>query len=485
MNHLTPFTLILATGLVNVSPAMAGGGIPLTNDDLNIETAINSAGSVLDVLGNDDSGTGDNFKEVIAVCATGTPDAMCTNNSYSNATGAVNINGAGDDNNVSFTSNSNTAATFDFKYVMQNSAMNTGSAEVSAALNFIEVNALSDAGNQTCDGTECTLREAFSYAANDGQPTTVKFRRDLTGTITLTAPLEVTSIDLTVQGPGPGQIAVSGDDSHRVLLVPANSERFFLSGLSLTEGRTQGGQSGAGMLIDGATDTQIENVKISGNVSAASGGGLYVNNAGLSLTNSEISFNQAGLNGGGVGVAGGLGHDVTLENTTISHNLAGSQGDGIHINSNSGQNVLLRFVTAAFNGDQSEANRVGANGNIIIEASVFSPLLTVLNDNNIINNSIIEAYAGSDVLGDNNSLNVGGLLLSPLIEFNDAGVAVHSFGPDSLLYNHVDDMAGNAGCGTLVVTDQVGNNRPVAGDCDAGAYEYNLANDVIWAFDFD
>ena len=231
MNRPASKIFIHFIALVLTVPAWAGG-IPLTNDDPSIETAINSAAAVLDVLGNDDSGTGNNFKEVIAVCASGTPDAMCTNNSYSDAIGSVSINGAGDDNNVLFTSDSSTAAVFQFKYVMQNSALNTGSAEVTATLNFIEVNALTDNGDQSCDGSECTLREAFTYAESDGMPTTVKFLRDLTGTITLTAPLEVTSIDLSVIGPGPGQITVSGDDSHRVLLVPASSERFFLSGLS-------------------------------------------------------------------------------------------------------------------------------------------------------------------------------------------------------------------------------------------------------------
>lgn len=476
-----PFTLLMA--LVFTAEALAGG-IPLTNDDPNIETAINSAASVLDVLGNDDTGTGDNFKEVIAVCATGTPDASCTQNSHSDAIGSVSINGPGDNNNVVFTSDSSTAAVFTFKYVMQNSAMNTGSAEVTATLNFIEVNALNDNGDQNCDGSECTLREAFAYAATDGMPTTVKFQRDLSGTITLSAPLEVTSIDLTVLGPGPGRITVSGDDSHRVLLIPATSERFFLSGITLTGGRTFGFDSGAGIFIDGATDTQIENIKVTGNQAALSGGGLFLNNAGLSLTNSEISFNQAVANGGGIGVVGGLGNDVTIENTTISHNLADNLGDGLYVESNNGQNVLLRFVTAAFNGDFSADNWIGPNGNLIIESSVFTPMLTVQNASNIINNSIIESYLGSNAQGDNNSLNVGGLRLSPLIEFNQAGVSVHSFGPDSLLYNHVDDLVGNAGCGSLVITDQVGNSRPTDGECDAGAYEFNIPNDVLFASNF-
>ncbi len=461
------------------------GGIPLTSDDPNLEAAINSSTAVLDVLGNDDSGiSNDNFKEVVGLCDIGTSDELCTSNSYSNATGSVSINGAGDDNNVLFTSNSTSTAVFDFKYVMQNSANNTGAAVATVGLNFIEVNSLSDASNNGCDGNECTLREAFDYAVTDLVPTTVKFQRNLSGTIALISPLSVTSIDLSVIGPGAGTISLSGNDSFRVLLIPGMSERFFMSGLTIMAGRTTGADSGAGILIDGATDTRLENMRISDNDSADSGGGLSVINAGLSLINSEISHNSAGSNGGGLAISGGLGSDVTVENTTISNNQSQGQSSGIYINSNNGQNVTLRYVTSAFNTGAAVSDLVGPNGNIIIESSAFTPLLWMQNNSNIVNNSVIESFSGN-ILGNNNLLATGDLQLSPLIELNNAGVRVHTFLPNSILYNHVDSMIGNAGCGTQVTGDQVGNPRPNEGACDAGAYEYNVLNDLIFASNFD
>ncbi len=463
---------------------LQAGNAPFTTDDLNLESAINSNGTVLDVLSNDTSGiSNDPFKEVIAVCDSASSDFDCVTTSYTSGNHTVSVNGTGADNNVLLFSDGSMSDTFAFKYVMQNSQNNTGSAQAGVATAFFEVNSLSDAGTSGCDSTECTLREAIDAAANDGEPSDIAFARDLSGTITTNSTLTIDSIDLSINGPGANNITISGDNSHRVLLVSSGSERFTLSGVTISDGMTGSGEQGGGIFIAQATETMLENIRVSNNESASNGGGIYAQGAGFTLRNSEVSHNIAGIAGGGVGLNGFFGNDVTIENVTISNNQSNNPGAGLAVVANSGQNVNLRFVTSAFNTGNTD-NRIGAQGNITIESSIFVPGLSIANDSNVTNNTIVQNLSGVALNGSNNLTNTGSLLLRALTEINNSGLHGHSFSTDSLAHNHVDDMVGNPGCGTVTLTDQFGTIRPTDGSCDAGAFEY-IFIDQIFADNFE
>ncbi len=480
------FTLIVLTALLQIHPQQVhAGSVPFTSNDNNLEAAINSNLMPLDVLSNDDSGVANNdFKEVIGVCNIGSSDFECTADTFATTTGRVSINGSGNNNNVVFTSDANASTVFQFKYVMQNSVMATGSATAEVALTYIEVNNLSDTGSGGCDSSECTLREAMSFADADGESSVINFANDMTGTITLNNQLTVNSIDLSIIGPGADLVTVSGNDLNRVFWVPTGSERFFMSGLTISNGKTFVNESGAGILIENATDTRFENLRITNNDSINNGGGIYVSNAGLNLTNTEISLNAADNNGGGIAIEGGFGNDVTLENVTISTNQSGNTGDGVYINSNTGQNTQLRFVTSALNSGGTADNQIQGMGNVVIESSVFTPGLSIPNNNNVTNNSIVQSLVTGNINGSNNLSQTADLSLNPLAEINDSGLMGHSFEPISLAYNHVNDMVGSSGCDTTVTNDQFRNPRPTDGQCDAGAYEY-IYIDVIFDNGFE
>lgn len=470
--------------LLLIHNQLQAGGVPFATDDLNLEAAINSNGTLLDVLSNDTSGiSNDPFKEVIAVCDSSSSDFDCTSTSYTSGNHTVSVNGSGADNNVLFFSDGSMSGAFAFKYVMQNSQNNTGSAQAAVATSFFEVNSLSDAGTGGCGSFECTLREAITAAANDGEASNIAFVRDLTGTIVTNSTLTIDSIDLSINGPGANNITISGNNSHRVLLVTSGSERFMLSGVTISDGMTGSGEQGGGIFIAQATETMLENLRVTNNQSASNGGGIYAQGAGFTLRNSEISHNTAGIAGGGVGLNGFFGNDVTIENVTISNNQSNNPGAGLAVVANSGQNIDLRFVTSAFNTGNTD-NRIGAQGNITIESSIFVPGLSMSNDSNVTNNSIIENYSGSTLNGNNNLINSGSLMLRPLAEINSSGLSGHSFTTDSPAHNHVDNMVGNPGCGTVTLTDQFGTTRPTDGGCDAGAFEY-LFIDLIFADPFE
>ena len=124
-----------------------------------------------------------------------------------------------------------------------------------AAVQTFTVNSLSDPGDDTCDVTECTLREAITASNNDANPAdqdVIVFDSSLTGSITLQANPPTIRQSLWIQGPGtdPGDspVIVSGNDSYRdIFAVPGGNYAMDLkvSGLTLTNGAANGGGAAA------------------------------------------------------------------------------------------------------------------------------------------------------------------------------------------------------------------------------------------------
>lgn len=457
-----------------------GQNIPLTTNDLNIKTAINSNNVLIDVLSNDDSGIiNDDFKEVIGVCAINVDDENCNYSSYSDSIGTISIAQAGDANNVTFTASHDSTAFFEFKYIMQNSSNNTGSAFVSVNLEHFEVNDLNDGAISACTPLQCSIRDAFNAAAQDNEPSTIKFSESAYGTLVLNSQLLITSNDLSIIGPGVNNLTLSGNNAMRVVLIPGGTERFFMSNLTVADGGIgENEPGGAGILIQASTETSFDNIRVTNNNSMSEGGGIAAIQSGLTLTNSEVSFNTADENGGGIALIGGFGNDVNITNTTFSNNQSGLQGGGMYTQSNPGQNITLNFVTAAFNDGFLSDNYIGSNGNIILESSLFSGLLQIDNINNVTNNTISQNTSGS-LNGENNLDETESLGLSQLQSVGRSELRVHTFEPSSLAYNHVDPMVGNSNCGSLINSDQIGTARPVDGFCDAGAYEYVFIDEIF------
>jgi hypothetical protein len=198
------------------------------------------------------------------------------------------------------------------------------------------------------DSGDGSLRHAIS-AASPGD--TISFAPELNGgTIALTTGELVIGKDLTIEGPGADQLAVSGSNASRVFDI-GSGVHVSISDLEIRNGLVYydgGGISNAGTLT-------LANTSVSGNrVSYYYGGGIY-NTGTLVITNTTISGNGAGTANyhprtcgswpfsydcsyytydGGLG--GGIYNTGTLviTNTTISGNYdyapIESNGSGIH-----------------------------------------------------------------------------------------------------------------------------------------------------------
>ena len=84
-----------------------------------------------------------------------------------------------------------------------------------------------------CDVTHCSLREAIA-SADPGA--TITFAESVTGTITLTATLQINK-DLTITGPGAADLSVSGDNLYGVFSFGPGVTAS-LSGLTIADGLT-------------------------------------------------------------------------------------------------------------------------------------------------------------------------------------------------------------------------------------------------------
>ena len=137
----------------------------------------------------------------------------------------------------------------------------------------------------------------------------------LHGTITLTSGELLISNDVTINGPGANQLAVSGGGASRVFQV-ATGNTVTISDLTVTGGYAP--DQGGGILNDGS-DLTLSGVDLTQNVTyegadeeGANGGGVQNLGGTLTVTDSRITDNRA-LGGSGAaasGIASGGGLDL-------------------------------------------------------------------------------------------------------------------------------------------------------------------------------
>ena len=146
--------------------------------------------------------------------------------------------------------------------------------------------AASDDVVTNCSGSATSTGSLPAVVAAAGPGDTVSFAPDLgCSTISLTAPVALNE-DLTLRGPGAGQLSVSGSGSSQVFTV-APGVTATLSGLTVENG-------------------------------GGTWGGVY-NQGSLTVTDDVVTANN-GVFGGGIADAAGAG--LTVTDSTVSDNLA-------------------------------------------------------------------------------------------------------------------------------------------------------------------
>lgn len=208
----------------------------------------------------------------------------------------------------------------------------------------------------TADAGAGSLRDTITNAlAGD----TITFASAVTGTITLTTGQIVINKPLTIVGPGPAQLTVSGNNASRIFAIndsnPALDSPVTLSGLRLTAGNatatvpagTCPAPAGtAGGAIAALETVVFNNIEVDGNTSARNAGGIVwlptLGTQSFSMSDSVIKNNTSlcpgaaeRVNGGGlmlvpdVSFPPGSTASATITRVRITNNTAQRFGGGL------------------------------------------------------------------------------------------------------------------------------------------------------------
>jgi hypothetical protein len=247
---------------------------------------------------------------------------------------------------------------------------------VSAQDTSLTVTTLADSGPGS-------LRQAVADAQNGD---TITFA--VTGTLVLAGEdISIITDDLTIQGPGANQLAISGAGTSRIFAVEgANQVR--ITGLTIRDGfatTLAGGIFNSGNLT-------LQDVVVTNNAVGSAGGGVY-NSGILTLQDSLVAsnvitgtdFSPSLQEGAGIYNTGDEGEFGSRQGTLsiidsqiIDNHNAGSSGGGIHSGG-----------TLRIDGSSISGNRTGSFGGGIFSAG---DVLTIADSR--IRNNISENYGG-------------------------------------------------------------------------------------------
>ncbi|TWU40408.1 Dockerin type I repeat protein [Novipirellula artificiosorum] len=350
-------------------------------------------------------------------------------------------------------------------------------------------------------GIDLSLREAIELANLNPGIDTIQFDPDLFGegsleTQTIDLILGELSIrdDLKIEGPGARRLTIDAHGLARIFeindFVVGTQLEVEINDMTLTRGLAGGiGTNANGGAIFSLENVTIRRSRVTGNVAASLGGGIYSSTLGsITIENCTIDNNLASTGGGMV-----VGGVATIHQSTISSNHAAAGAGGI-----------LHFTgTGTISNSTITGNTAVTDGGGIVSAEATTELVSAIvagnsagNDNDL--HSLRGTFDGRhNLIGDPDS--AGGLVhgtRNNLVGEASNGTRVPidiatvlaplSYqGGDAPTHRLVVGSAA-VDAGTLVdtagaATDQRGSGyfRDDGNGVDIGAYERQTANDLV------
>lgn len=242
---------------------------------------------------------------------------------------------------------------------------------------------------------------------------------------------------LTIEGPFPEGITISGGLTYQVFFVAAGGNAV-LRNLSIVNGRDK---FGGGLTVEGSA-TLDHSLLANNEAEQVSGGGAFVTDNGeLNVVNSTVSANVSPESGGGIYSRGSL----SIRSSTIVNNTAGQFAGGIDAG---GESFSLR-------------NSIIANNVAVTESNCHLDLSN-------------KVFAGRNLsndasCGDDPTIALGNPLLDPL---------ANNGGPTRSHALRVGSAAIDGGSDCTEVTDQRYVERTQGSSCDVGAFEFDAFRPV-------
>lgn len=224
---------------------------------------------------------------------------------------------------------------------------------------------VSSAADPTETG-QTTLRDAITAANGNGDGANTIDCSGVSGTISLASALPVITKNLTIDGPGADQLAVSGGDSHRVFDIDSSviprEISFVVNDLTISDGSTSG--DGGGIRInsswegDHRVDLTMTGCVIRDCHADGDGGGLHrLRNNICDLI--DCSFIDNDCDGDGGAIYNNY-TNFTMDGCTLEGNTADQVGGGIYFHDNVAVRTLL--VNSTLSGNQSLYDHYSGRG---------------------------------------------------------------------------------------------------------------------------
>ena len=246
--------------------------------------------------------------------------------------------------------------------------------------------------------------------------------------------------NVTIEGPIPAGMRISGGLMSRVFTVTTTGEAIFRN-VSIVDGFDK---FAGGLLVEG-TATLDHSLVANNETFAASGGGIFVQVDGqLSLVNSTVSGNASAGNGGGIGAS--LNANISIRNSTIAFNT-GLEAGGVHATSGS---FSMR--------------------NSIIAHNEATDLTGADNPNCLFDSDVVVMYAGRSL---SNDITCGTASAALIVATNTRLHALGDNGGPTKTHAHGFGFAVDRGLDCTEVTDQRYVSRNQGLSCDIGAFEFD------------
>ena len=297
------------------------------------------------------------------------------------------------------------------------------------------------------------------------------------------------SNNTTIDGAGGALSVVSQNVEMTNVIVTGNSS-------------TSGSSKGGGGIFLGQGNMTLTNMTVSGNWADRGGGGLWVRGTNLTLNDSRIIDNfLVGDDGGAESGGGGLlllSGEVTINNTTISGNSSESTDFGVRGGGIAAAYTNLALHNSTVSGNSIAGDAEGGGFDLTQGSNAVLVHTTVANNTAasgadgisggqvFLDNSLIvqsgagetacstQASSHSNTLATDSSCTGTGtaladIALQPLAD-NGGPTLTHALGPNSVAIEAAGDCVSDFG----IDTDQRGFQRPGidSSACDIGAFEF-------------
>ena len=275
------------------------------------------------------------------------------------------------------------------------------------------------------------------------------------------------------------------DNSYQVVNITDSPTSTLIDGFTIAEGQADGDPGfsnrqdrGAGLFGRTNASATLQNLIIEDNFAAGDGGGIYVDDTGLTVDAVVFNNNSAGVNGGAIFASG---NDLNVFNSLFVDNQGAGNGGGAI-----STNVL---TTSNFVGNTFYDNEGGRGDDIFDESGSFN---TKVISNNIFADS--DAIDGTKVFLDFSvtpaTLDISNNIIDGTVEFRRNNISAESFGEGNLFeapsfadaesgdfrlqLDSVGIDVGNQEVVNAEGTDVAANPRVYNDVVDIGAYEYGL-----------